>query len=164
MTKSNDKEDTKKLLRDINEKLGEQSLKPPQVDSAFDKWWPDLASALGAIPPEAGEERRPKRTPADLLEEVLELSREQGKKSDTTIQALLSITRVLEQLQAGSAARFRNELGNLFSMPPADLQTKQNAFESFRSELLAQAVQDRAARTPGTNVSNIDSTTKNDKK
>ena len=164
MTKSDDKEDTKKLLRDINEKLGEQSLKPPQVDIAFDKWWPDLAIVLGAIPSEAGEERRPKRTPADLLEEVLELSREQEKKLDTTIQALLSIARVLEQLQAGSAARFWNELGDLFSMPPADLQIKRNAFESFRRDLLAQAVQDRAAHTSGTSVSNTDSTTKDDKK
>ena len=102
-TESDDKEDTKKLLRDINDKLGEQSLKGPTFDSVFEKWWPDLDKALRAIPASPEEDKRVKRAPEELLEEILQLARDQDKKSDMALQALnaLASTGALERLIEG---------------------------------------------------------------
>ena len=101
-TKSDDKDDTKKLLHTINKSLGEQLLKDTQVDIAFEKWWPDLDRVLKVIPHAPIRDQRPKRTQEDLLEEILQLSREQEKTSNATLQTLqvLTATATLEQYRA----------------------------------------------------------------
>ncbi len=101
-TKSDDKGDTKKLLHTINKNLGEQLLKDLQVDTAFEKWWPDLEKVLREIPQAPIKDQRPKRTQEDLLEEILQLSREQEKSSNTALQTLkvLVANSALEQLKS----------------------------------------------------------------
>lgn len=119
MTNSNDKGDTKKLLHTINDNLGEQRLKDPQLDIAFEMWWPKLHEVLEVIPAAPAEDKRAKRTTEELLEEILQLAREQDKKSDMTLQALTvrPATGALEQLLVGRNIPrfgFRGDMISLF--------------------------------------------------
>jgi len=70
-----DREDTFRLMRSMNEALGEPALADDRIKSSFDKWWPDLEEALKKIPPP--EKTVPKgRDPNELQEETLEIVRQ----------------------------------------------------------------------------------------
>ena len=56
-------------MHDVNQSL-EQKLTEPQLSEAFEKWWPDLKSALGEIP-ESKDISKAKRSERDLLVELL---------------------------------------------------------------------------------------------
>jgi hypothetical protein len=66
------------LLETINKRLGEQSLKDQQLSSDFNKWWPELETLLKEIP-KAQARVRTQRSPNEMLEEILQLSRENAK-------------------------------------------------------------------------------------
>ncbi len=70
------KEDFKKLVTVINNKMEENKLVPKVLDSVFEKWWPELETKVTAILAELdGDSQEPIRSDRDLLEEILELSR-----------------------------------------------------------------------------------------
>lgn len=68
--------EVQKLIRTINNALGDDSLDNQVLESVFKKWWPELAQrvneVLEADSPEQGVELR---TDREILEEILELSR-----------------------------------------------------------------------------------------
>ena len=71
-----DKEDFKKLVSVINNKLGENKLLAKVLDSVFEKWWPELKAKIDKILKKLGQDdTEPIRTERGLLEEILELSR-----------------------------------------------------------------------------------------
>jgi len=71
-----DKEDFKKLVSVINNKLGENKLTVKVLDSVFEKWWPELKTKIDIIIKKFGQDdMEPVRTERDLLEEILNLSR-----------------------------------------------------------------------------------------
>ena len=94
-TKSDEKDDTKKLVHAINGSLGELALKDSQVDTYFEKWWDDLDRLLKAIPNGPFTDQRPPRSETDLLEEILQLARGQEKNSSATAEMLAAITEVM---------------------------------------------------------------------
>jgi hypothetical protein len=65
-----EREETRKLLHTINKALEGRALQTEQLNTIFNKWWPDLDDRLKAIPPIQAP--GPQRTERDLLEEVLE--------------------------------------------------------------------------------------------
>jgi hypothetical protein len=66
--------ETRDLLLSINQALGEQRLEQGRVDRGFDRWWPDLETALASLPVGINGERQ--RRPVDeVVEEVLLLVR-----------------------------------------------------------------------------------------
>jgi hypothetical protein len=73
-----EKEDTRKLLHTINRAVSgvanEQALSEMRLNTAFEKWWPDLERTPQCIPP-APTVAPPKRSDRELLEEVLQLVR-----------------------------------------------------------------------------------------
>ena len=70
------KEDFKKLLQVINNKLADNKLAPTILDSVFDKWWPELEQNIKKCTSEIkGAPVIPVRTDRDVLNEVLELTR-----------------------------------------------------------------------------------------
>lgn len=87
MTKA-EKHDTNLLVQTINKNLADHSLNEQQLESAFDIWWPQLDSALKSIPPATGKDTRPKRPQAEMLEEILQLTRETAKASSQIVQSL----------------------------------------------------------------------------
>lgn len=68
---------TRELLHTINAALGEQARKTDELVEAFAMWWPKLEEALNAISPE--EPAAKKRSGDDMLEELLELVRQQAR-------------------------------------------------------------------------------------
>ena len=72
-TRANE-EETKELVKTINRALGENRLPEDVVDTAFEKYWPDLQKKLRAIP-QAPVSAPPVREPRDMIEEILDLVR-----------------------------------------------------------------------------------------
>jgi len=68
------KEDVFQMMLSLNKLLGESALNEALLSSVFEKWWPDLDLALGKIPI-SEEVAVPERTEADILDEILAISR-----------------------------------------------------------------------------------------
>lgn len=94
------KEDFKKLVAVINNKMDENKLVPKVLDSVFEKWWPELETKVTAILAELdGDSQEPIRSERDLLEEILELSRMtlRGTRRDISSIHPESITQLLRE-------------------------------------------------------------------
>lgn len=71
-----EKEEIKKLVKTINAAAGEQKLEDANLNTIFEKWWPDLEANINKIISENKKKRQiPKRTDRELIEEILELAR-----------------------------------------------------------------------------------------
>lgn len=70
-----------KLLKTLNNALGDNALQDAHIDEAFDVWWPKLESQLKMLPPEETKAKthRPDR---ELLEEILALVRNQNRAAN----------------------------------------------------------------------------------
>lgn len=79
------REDTKKLIITLNHALGSSQLPQDKLEKAFDVWWPELEQKLKNIPSEKGESR-PGRPDREMLEEILELVRAEGRDSRSFAQ------------------------------------------------------------------------------
>lgn len=113
-TKAADKEDTKKLLESINA-ASEQSLKDAMLNAAFDKWWPDLEKQLRDIPHQEKphqEKQRPGRKEIEILEEILDLVREQARQHVTPS--------VLFGSSHGETLDLKNLVGRSFPLTSGD--------------------------------------------
>jgi hypothetical protein len=70
---------TFKLLESIND-AGNLLMTEEKLMRIFQKWWPDLEKGLGPLPLGTGK-MPPRRTDRELIEEILELVRNQSRKS-----------------------------------------------------------------------------------
>ena len=73
-------DDVLKLMRTINGACGESGIDDLRLEQAFEVWWPGLEGSLKAIaatlnPRPAAPQVVPSRSAADILEELLDLSR-----------------------------------------------------------------------------------------
>jgi hypothetical protein len=73
------KDDTKKLIDTIN-RASQDSLSEQQLNKSFEVWWPDLEMKLKSIPTISSPPHT-KRSDRDLLEEILEILRDQARES-----------------------------------------------------------------------------------
>ena len=87
------KEEIKRVIEMMNTELGEHRLDDATLTLAFDKWWPDLESAVNkALEQPTKEKKEAKRRDRDILEEILLLTREiKRSSSDATASDLDSI-------------------------------------------------------------------------
>ncbi|ALM66698.1 toll/interleukin-1 receptor domain-containing protein [Vibrio parahaemolyticus] len=71
------KQEMLKLLKSINEHLGEQKLEEKTLSSIFDVFWPKLEEQISQIvsEPQSGQDKPSVRSDRDILEEVLRLTR-----------------------------------------------------------------------------------------
>ena len=69
-----DKEDTRKLVHSINLAVGSAPVPEPDLDEIFDAMWPKLEERIQTMP-QAEENVDAKRSPEDMIAEILELSR-----------------------------------------------------------------------------------------
>lgn len=72
------KDDTRKLMSTINQALKDTALSERQLDEAFEVWWPKLEDHLKKIP-DIQMKRKPMRSEREIIEEILELTREQTR-------------------------------------------------------------------------------------
>jgi hypothetical protein len=71
------KEEMKRVMRMVNAELKDQSLGDAVFDTVFDKWWPDLQSAIDkALKDHASANVKQSRSERDILNEVLSLTRQ----------------------------------------------------------------------------------------
>ena len=76
-----EKDDTLRMVKAINERLEEdQRLDDVRLERAFDQWWPNLEEKLSGLKGAAADTPTEwvKREDAEILEEVLELVRQQS--------------------------------------------------------------------------------------
>jgi TIR domain-containing protein len=71
--------DTLRLLRTLNSALGQNMRSDDQLQRAFEKWWPELQKKLLKIPNDLN--MKPLRADREVLEEMLDLLRDQAKRS-----------------------------------------------------------------------------------
>ncbi len=81
---SYDKQDVKRLLNTFNNAIEGGKLAPDALDEAFDMWWPRLQERLDPLEQQAKQLTEPQPQPVgvtndELLKEILELAREQGR-------------------------------------------------------------------------------------
>ncbi|MFE1337706.1 Rho termination factor N-terminal domain-containing protein [Streptomyces sp. NPDC058733] len=81
-TESGSKADVKKLMHDINAALKDSGIPTERLDRAFERYWPDLDSALEKIRKETVSQRssHSSRSNADMLAELLVLVRQQERR------------------------------------------------------------------------------------
>lgn len=72
------KKDLLQLLKTLNAALEGSALTDSHIDEAFEVWWPKLNTELNRLPSD-GPTGRPSRNERDLLEEILELVRNQNR-------------------------------------------------------------------------------------
>jgi TIR domain len=107
----NERADIFKLISSINGKVEVNQLPAEKIERAFEKWWPELQSALTKIAaevPVTAETKTPPRRPDEILEELLELVRTQQRLmvSKDDVATLISSVR-FDILQAlGSSGIF----------------------------------------------------------
>lgn len=77
-----DRLDFKKLLSTINESGGENKLPKETFDKVFDMWWPHLEASIAKVLKTQGPEIQESiRNDRELLEEILDLSRMNARRS-----------------------------------------------------------------------------------
>jgi hypothetical protein len=73
-----DKVDLLKLVKTLNQGLGESALEESQIQVAFEAFWPEIKTKLDKLPADEPS-ARPQRTDRDLLEEILDFARNQSR-------------------------------------------------------------------------------------
>jgi hypothetical protein len=83
-----ERDDTKELFHTLHHALGTAGLTKEQLDTIFDKWWPDLERKLEVIKGLESGRQPPHRTQPEILEELLELVRGLARTAHTEKEAL----------------------------------------------------------------------------
>jgi hypothetical protein len=68
------KEEFRKLVLDLNAALDSEQMPQSHVETAFEKWWPEIEQNLKNLPPDEPT-KPPERSERELLAELLELTR-----------------------------------------------------------------------------------------
>lgn len=74
-----DKEGLWKLIKTINSSLGDVAIDESVIQKVFEYLWLDLESSIKSIPTNTKDAISAKRSPEDMLEELLEIAREQSR-------------------------------------------------------------------------------------
>ncbi len=103
MAKAN-KEDTFKLVQAINRTTSDRPLSDERIYAIFEKFWPDLETALADIPTETQEAVESPRPQEDMVEEILKTVREQAGITSDIIDRLVHIEGLIrEPIQFGGS-------------------------------------------------------------
>jgi len=81
------REDVRKLIFTVNRSLNESQLPESELNESFAVWWPKLEERLRSIPISSGGVKEPIREDREILEEILELVRGQGRQLFIPIEA-----------------------------------------------------------------------------
>lgn len=118
-TKS-EKEDTRKLLQTTNKKiLGDEGLSDKQLETSFDKWSPDLETSLRRVSSMPKQDKRPKRSADDMLEEVLQISRDRIESEAIPLKGIGTVAAAVEKLLDAKPAHAPRTLAELLGTFPS---------------------------------------------
>lgn len=142
-----DKDGLFRIINSINEALGVQGLKKDKLDETYSVWWPQLEEKMKGCPPYDGK-KVPQRTQEDLLNEIVNNTREQlrreevrltrGAEMETKLKDLLGVFSTIvgqmqnvngiEQIQIDSNTTLTKMADNFNSLQQID--------DKFTKELL----------------------------
>lgn len=120
-----EKDDFKKLVTVINNKLGDEKLPVKTLDTVFEKWWPELEAEIKKNFAELKDhDEKPIRSERELLEEVLELSRSTAQNirrpssliNPVAVEQLLERYIALHDDQVAGQGGYQETLDSLRSM------------------------------------------------
>lgn len=139
-----EKSDFHKLLTVINGQMGDNKLPAKTVDLVFDKWWPDLESKIREILADVEEIEEPIRTDRELLEEILQLSRNALRRSGPPAVSPAAVRDLLEKFidlhddQQGAIGGYEDVLNMLreMSKPIAHIAKKVSGSSEETERLL----------------------------
>jgi predicted nucleotide-binding protein len=77
-----DKEDTYRLVRAINDALGDASIAEPQLQRSFERWWPDLKKQLHEIALQDMKTANSQSSQDDKVDEILGLVRQIARNQE----------------------------------------------------------------------------------
>lgn len=109
--RADSKEETREVVREINNTSCEHSLTSERLDRAFDNNWDRLTAKLKVIAESTQTADEPSRKPLDMLEEVLEVVRDQSKVLIRIQGQLINIDR--ESLNYSRTDKGKSELSEL---------------------------------------------------
>lgn len=89
-----------KLLQMLNQALGDNSIPETALADVLRVWWPELEELLSKMPP-ATEPEVPQRAENDMLEEILEISREQLRRENIRLKLIQSKENGMEEMIEG---------------------------------------------------------------
>lgn len=94
-------DDTKRLIHTLNRAQEDLALPESRVNSAFQKWWPDLSKHINDI---VGNQIGPKnrRPESEILSEILDLVRSQGRILSSTTEGLALLSEGMGVHKQGS--------------------------------------------------------------
>lgn len=96
-----DKPGTFKLLKSLNEAVEKGKLTSPSLEEAFEVWWPKLEEKLARVPgPNA--KLPPQRSDREVLDEILELARQNARQPSPEDTDAADLTRPSSELVAAS--------------------------------------------------------------
>ena len=117
-----EKEDTKKMLLDINKTLNDEGLPVEQLKDVFEKWWPELREALTHITQTPTAALPPQRSTQDVLEEIVSTIRENSHTQSTILTEVTIVRNALltnreESYPWQEARRYWARQGNAVIQP-----------------------------------------------
>jgi hypothetical protein len=150
------KTEIKKVLKMINNELGENALTPDVLDSVFDMWWPKLDEQIKielSKPLPKDKRKEGQRSDRDMLEEVLSLTREYSlnrmRRDDRDVnihpkaiyELIRGLEKLLERINIQENRELALEFTNLFRpldyiINEADLNMPRSMREDLRESLL----------------------------
>lgn len=133
------KEGTLKLLFAINNALGEKGLKEEELREVFEVWWHKLDELLNNVPEFTGK-KQDARSQSEILEEILENTREQLRKEEIRLNSILE----KEEDLIGVVNEFKNQikLSNQQKHPLIELIKKDdNLSRVFDIQKIEEALQ-----------------------
>ena len=97
-----ERQDIRRVIGSINNELGDNKLSTDVLNSVFEMWWPRLEEAVAETLAHHGDiTAGPQRSQRDLLEEILMLTRAQGRRAgmgEVHPRAVEDLTAGLEEL------------------------------------------------------------------
>lgn len=94
------KEDIKKVVMTINKSLGEDALSATVFEDVFEVWWPKLKEKVDVIMAGSLKKRKIQRPEREILEEILELSRDTSKRISEE-KTVWNVKAINDQLNTG---------------------------------------------------------------
>lgn len=105
------KTDTFKLVRTLNKQLGKTARSPQQLERIFEQWWPSLENLLNEIPRLVAAQKN-LRSEREILEELLDLVRQQFKREEHATAHPLDLLRITSFVDGLDIRRFAESIAS----------------------------------------------------
>lgn len=126
------RDDTKRMIRSVNSALATDALDSRDLDSSFEKWWPELEEAIRAIPP-SPEPPPPAPSPTEVVRDVA-----------AKLESMLKVTQMRDEEMRH---RSQDEIHRSRSVMEESLKRVELRLDELSDQIAA--TEERLKRSPG---------------